>query len=59
LNQDIAALLVSDVLLLGMPDGNYVIADEPGVVAQKIVTFATGPADLPIMTIEGFALCVG
>jgi hypothetical protein len=39
--------------VLAMPDGSYVVADGPGVIAQKTITFADG-AGSPTMAIEGF-----
>ena len=39
--------------MLAMPDGGYVVADGPGVIAQKMITFTDG-ASYPTMTIDGF-----
>jgi CubicO group peptidase (beta-lactamase class C family) len=49
LEHDIRSLPV-----LALVDGGYVVADGPGVVAEKTVTLATSADGLCILTIEGF-----
>jgi CubicO group peptidase (beta-lactamase class C family) len=40
--------------VLALVDGGYVVADGPGVVAEKTVTLATGADGLRTLTIKGF-----